>query len=618
MRVWSAETKKFSDTAKRTDRLPTRPSAVYLYNRGRTHLLWLDFDSKRYGRNAVEADMAAATSWLTQCGGVVIADRSTSGGGHLLCPLAIGTSASLDEMVPIVRLLAARLPTLDITPNTNADTGCMTPPGSPCREGGHRQLDGDLGYAMEALTTRSEADLLPRLSMLLGALKDRTSPRRGEPAPAETPADHRVYTDGEGDNRRLATAYVRNDPLPPDVLGYATRAIISPTRPTWQSNHEARMSVVTQAIARGHSLSSLRDMIASGGPWEHGLGAAYRRYGQRADVALARDVTRATDWLITNVVSSSPPRHKRNYTQGGQRGYRGPLQLRVWLANALSWADGEYAGKRYRWTVHAVLQAVAFHALVAGEQRSGTWVVGVGGRSLSLSAGLLSDDTIWRVLADLRDRPGSPLILVRQHIGTEPDVYALTSQNVVHSDMRRSERVRIEPVHDAWVVLGHHLRRVYELVAHHGLTDRADVYAAATLVRATGDAMIADLQTAGLITSTGRGTIGPGTHTLDDIADRHHLDETRRARLAKHREERAAWRSWLCEREEQRAQSLPITETRPCVFGASAQHTEPADPDYAAWLSAVLATGPPDAEPSGDELHAIELVADLLGGRIVA
>lgn len=176
MRLWNPDTEKFSDTAKRTDRLPSRPAAVYLYTRKRTQLLWLDFDSKRWGPKAVDADMATAAAWLSECGGIVVTDHSTSGGAHLLCPLAIGTTASHDEMVQLVRLLSARLPTLDITPNTNAETGCMTPPGSPCREGGYRTLDCSLDAAVEAFTTRSAPDLLPRLYMLLGALNP--SPRR--------------------------------------------------------------------------------------------------------------------------------------------------------------------------------------------------------------------------------------------------------------------------------------------------------------------------------------------------------------------------------------------------------------------------------------------------------
>ena len=616
MRVWNPQTEKFSDTAKRTDRLPTRPAAVYLYSHRRTQLLWLDFDAKRHGAAGVAADMATAASWLTECGGVIITDRSTSGGGHLICPLAIGTSASHDEMVQLVRLLAARLPTLDITPNTNAETGCMTPPGSPCREGGFRQLDGTLDAAVEAFTTRSAPNLLPQLYMLLGALK--TNSRRTATA---TPAgdDVETYTDGAGDNQRIAAPYVRADPLPADVAEYATSGVLSSSRPTWQSNHEARMSVVTQAVARGHSLASLRTMIEPTGPWQHGLGSAFQRYHHRADQALARDFTKAIDWLVTNVLKSSPPRHKSRYSPGGQKGPRGPQQLRGWLANAMAWADQEFVGKRYRWTVHAVLQTIAFYALVAGEQRLGSWLVGVGGRSLSLGCGLLSEDTIWRVLADLRERPGAPLVLVRQHIGTEADVYALTTQNKVTTDSVRAERVRIEPVHEAWIVLGHHLRRIYELVAHHGLTTKADIYAAAAVPRATGDAMVVDLEIAGLLTRSGWGTVQHGRESLDEIADRHHLHETRDERVSRHRAERAAWRTWLAEREQQRGSNTAGADASADAAGTSLGRRELDDEqEYTAWLESVMATGPPDDDPYHTEREAIDMIVELLGARIVA
>jgi hypothetical protein len=74
----------------------------------------MDFDTKRGGPAAVEGDLAQAIAWITQCGGVTVTDRSTSAGRHLLVPLAIGTSASFDEITRLMRLLAARLPTLDL------------------------------------------------------------------------------------------------------------------------------------------------------------------------------------------------------------------------------------------------------------------------------------------------------------------------------------------------------------------------------------------------------------------------------------------------------------------------------------------------------------------------
>jgi hypothetical protein len=608
MRLWNPSTEKFSDTTQRSDRLPNRPAAVYLYTRGRTQLLWLDFDAKRHGRAAVEADMAAAAHWIRDCGGVVVADRSTSGGGHLMCPLAIGTTASHDEMTSLVRLLAARLPTLDITPNTNAETGCMTPPGSPCREGGFRQLNGSLDDAIEAFTTRSQPDLLPRLYMLLGALKGR------EPT-NQAPNSTGTYTEGHDDHRRLAAPYTRTDPLPAVVTTYATDGVLDSSRPTWQSNHEARMSVVTQAIARGHSLSSIRAMIAPDGPWHQGLGKAYLRYHHRAELALARDVDKAFDWLIANVLKSSPPRHKSKYSPGGQEGPRGAFELRAWLAQAMVWADREFAGKRYRWTVHAVLQALAFHSAVAGEQREGTWLVGVGGRALSMATGLLSEDTVWRVLADLRERPGAPLLLVRRHIGLEADVYALTSQNSVRVDPGSAERCRIEAVHEAWAVLGHHLRRIYELITHHGLTRKRDLYAAAAVPRATGDTMVLELQIAGLISVTGRGAVGPGSETLDAVAQRHHLGEVREERLRRHQDERVSWRRWLALREELRHSNFDPHEHDVPARGFA---PDPLDRDHhAQWLESVMATGPP-TDLYTIERDAIDMIADLLGGRIIA
>lgn len=618
MRLYDPQTEKFSDTGRLTESLPRRSAAVYIYAKGRTTELVLDLDVKRHGAAQVAADLETAKAWIRSCGGVFITDVATNGGRHLICPLAVGTSASCDEMTSLIRLLATRLPTLDITPVTGAKKGCISVPGSPDKNGGYRQLDGSLEDALEAFTTRSAPDLLPRLQMLLGALNPSPQPPPVAPA-ASARADD--YLEGTGDDARLAPAYRRADDLPADVADFATYGILNPERLTWETNHQARMSVVVNAIARGHSLTDLRDRIAPGGPWHDGFGAAYTRYKNRADLALCKDYNKAQHWYITNVLNSSPPRHKeKNYSPGGNttRGWRGPEDLRRWLANALAWADAEYRGQRCRWTVHAVLQALAFYAVVSGEQRSGTWLVGVGGRTLSVACGLLSEDAVWRVLADLRDRPGAPLIRVRHGLGTEADTYALTTQNRVTTDATRAERVRVEAVHEAWSVLGHHLRRVFELVAYHGLTRKADIYAAAALPRATGDKMVTDLAIAGLLTTTGRrGTVAPGTVTLDGIAAQHHLEQTREERLERHRAERAAWHRWLDDREQQRNPlPAPVAATAQ-TFAPASIGTEDAQ-EHAAWREAVMATGPPNADDTDLEHHAIELIAEVFGGaRII-
>jgi hypothetical protein len=608
VRVYNPDTGTFSDSARLTKTLPTRPAAPYLYtSAGRTHLIALDFDDKRGGRGAVDADLATAAEWITRCGGVIVTDHSP-GGRHLLVPLAIGTTASAVEMNHLVRLLAARLPTLDITPNTNPATGCLSAPGTATKTGdGYRRLECPLDAALEAFTTRSSPGLLPRLYELLGAIKSRATTLTEPPA-----AGMAGYCVDVGDDQRLAPQYVRDDPMHPDIAAYAQHGVMPTGQRQWPTNHEARMAVVTAAIARGHSRGSLRVLMATGGPWHHGLGHAYERYKNGRERALDRDFTRALDWLCTNVLKYRHPQHKRRNSQGGKGGTgpRGPSELRVWLANALAWTDREFAGKRYRWTVYAVLQTLAWHAYMTGEQKNGTWVVAAGGRSLSLATGLLSEDAVWRVLKDLRDRPGAPLILTRSHVGTEADAYALTMQNAVATGEVAAQRVRVEPVHDAWSVVGHHLRRIYELIACHGLTATADVYAAAAVSRTTGaDAVIA-LEILGLLTRTGRGTVAVGPTTLDSVAAAHHTETLRQERIGRFRAERAQWHAWLDARDQARDEAT----------AAALERATPADHHEAArtFWEAVRANAPPGDTDEDAERHAIEMVADQLGGRVLA
>jgi len=613
MRIWTPDTDKFSQTRPLRDKLPTRPAAVYLYNKRRTRLLAMDFDTKRGGYAAVERDLTQAVTWITQCGGATVTDRSATGGRHLLVPLAIGTSASFDEITRLMRLLAARLPTLDINPNLGPTEGCLTPPGSPCKQGGYRQLDGTLQAAHNAFTTRSAPDLLPQLHLLLGTLTPNPhtpTPGRTHPTPS--------YTIGDGDNQRLAPAYVRHDPLPAAVHNFATHGTLAPGDRTWPTPSEARMSVIAHAVWRGHSQASITALIAPGRPWHNGLGAAYQRYRHHTHAAINRDVTKAIHWLINNPLKHQPPQHKTKYTQGGPGGGTGPEHIRKWLANAYAWADQEFRGQRYRWTVHCVLQSLAINAVRAGQTINGTPVVGVGGRALSLACGLLSPDTIWRVLRDLRDRPGSPVTHIRPAIGVEADWYALTRQNVVESDPVRLQRARVEDVHPAWFVLGHHHRRAYELIAHHGLTRKDSLCAAARVSTSTLNATISTLATAGLLTSTGRGSVAVGPVSLDDIAAAHHLDDVRHARIAEYRVERQLWRAWLHAREAQREHPTPSTDQHEPTATTMSPYDGALEQAY---LQSVMATGPPDhaGDDHDAELdQAIKAVMSLLGGRVLA
>nr|VTP04715.1 hypothetical protein BIN_B_05668 [Mycobacterium riyadhense] len=603
IRVWNPATNKFDRTKDLTGRLPHVPAAVLLYQRDRTHVLVLDFDTKRHGQHNVDADFARALSWITDAGGVAVTDHSTSGGRHILVPLAIGTSATLAEISHLMRLLEARLPSLDKTPMTNPKTGCITVPGSPCREGGHRILDGSLTVAIDAFTTRSHPSLLPRLNVLLGALNSPPS-NTAQPSAADVHTAIDAIA-GTGPHARLRPEYTRTADLPDRITAYATTGQLPPDR-TWRSHSEARQSILAHAVLHGHSLATIQALMAPGRPWHAGLASAYTRYHHNADKALERDFHKALTWAATNSRFFRPIRAQEPelHTRGGGKG---PRLLRAWLANAVAWLDEQYAGHRYRWIGAAVYQALAIYAVRAGEVINGVPVVGVGGRSLSLATGLLAETTVWEFLRDTRDLPGSPLIRARVAHGREPDYYALTQQCRVPVSERTIGGIRVENVHIAWKVIGHRHRRIYELIAYQRMTKPDEIFAAARSSISTGYTSLAALATAGLINQR-RGHVSIGPVTLDDIATAHHIEEQRAHRISRHQRERAVWHQWLSVREG--LHEMLADDQFKTPDGAGEQlfghHEE--------YLTAVLATGPPSID---EEHQALELLAELMGARVI-
>lgn len=601
VRTWTAATDKFDRSTPLSSRLPRQPAAVALYLHGHTQVLALDFDTKRHDQHTVDTDFTRALTWITEAGGRAVTDRSTSGGRHILVPLAAGTSATAEELLPLLRLLEARLPSLDKTPMTNPKTGCITAPGSPCREGGHRRLDGPLSAAIDAFTQRSDPALLPRLNLLLGALAAAPGSRR-TPAPDSAGA----AITGSGRQARLAPEHTRTGDLPSRITAYAVTGALPPDT-TWRSHSEARQSVLAHAALHGHSLATIAALIAPGRPWHAGLGGAYRRYHTNAEAALTRDFHKALTWAAANSPNFRPVRAQdlKLHTRGAGRG---PELHRRWLANAVTWIEREYPAHPYRWIGAAVYQALATHAVRAGEVINGVPVVGVGGRSLSIATGLIAETTVWQFLRETRDLPGSPLVRTRTAQGREPDYYALTRQNVLNTSERAVAATRVEDVHLAWKVVGHRHRRVYELIVHHRLTRPADVFAAAHIGLSSGYTTLAALATAGLITRT-HGTVVPGMTSLDQIAAAHRLDERRAQRIVRHQRERAGWHAWLQSREDARSHAGHLGPSSD-VIAAGLE-----EPDRQEYLAAVLATGPPTLD---EEQRALDLLSDLLGAKLVA
>lgn len=586
MRLYDPTLRKYSSAGPLTVKRPALPSAVPLFVRGRARIVALDFDTKTHGHAAVVSDVARVLEWLNECGGRAVVDRSTSGGHHVLIPLAPGKTLSVEELRPLLRQLTVRLPTLDITPMTNAKAGCITVPGSACKEGGHRELvDLDPAEALDILTVGSDAGTLARLEALLGGTGH--APTTAVQTHIRTQsADERIL--GSGDDARLHPRLCRSTTPPRAVADFAATGRLDTSR--WPSRSEARQSVITHAVLAG---ASTADILARAyAPHWAGLRAAYARYAEPAR-AIRRDTAAALHWAASNL--PDPVRdtgHKQKHTGGTYD----PL-FRSWLTHAQTWVTTEFSHRRDRWTTHAVIQGLAWAAAVTGQIVEGVPTVGVGGRSLSIAAGMLPESTVWSTLERVREMEGSPLLLIERGVGQNPDRYALVptpAARVAKSSANHvaAEPMEVESVHPAWSVLGWRQRILYDTIAAQSdkdadaLTPEA-LFTAVGIGRTSGYDALLDLRVAGLlVVQSGRVRIGPVD--LDDIGHRHGLTAAVRARIVRHRAERIVWREWLAAREEARVPPEP----EPTLFtvpdsGIGGE----LEPEY---IAAVMDTGPPE------------------------
>nr|WP_296773501.1 hypothetical protein [Rhodococcus sp. (in: high G+C Gram-positive bacteria)] len=193
---------------------------------------------------------------------------------------------------------------------TNAKTGCITVPGSLCREGCHRELvDLDPADALDILTVGSDAGTLTGLEALLGGT-DRASKSQVDTHIRTQSAAERILADG--DNARLHPRFCRSTPPPRTVVDFAATGRLDTTR--WPSRSEARQSVLTHTVLAGDSAPDILARAAAT-QWA-GLRAAYAYYAEPAR-AIRRDVARAIDWAASTIPDSvRDTGHKQMHTGG--------------------------------------------------------------------------------------------------------------------------------------------------------------------------------------------------------------------------------------------------------------------------------------------------------------
>ena len=553
MRLYVTTTRKYDDVARLTSkRLPGQPAAVPIYNaRWRTCMLVLDFDpaprdtspkAEAQALADVERDAAQAIAWIHECGGVTVVDRSSRGGIHVLVPFAHGEEFRRDHLMPLLTLLASKLPTLDIAPMRNPDKGCITPPGARCKTGGFRQLVGmTQEQAITAFTARSAPRLVANLIALLDPQRSLlTAAAAGDPPPTD-------YASSPHEDLTLPPSLTTAAPLRAWVHPFLTAGTVpdltaSDGRP-WTASH-ARLSVLEQHAARGWSLARIRTTHTDPG-WR-GFWAGYadrRDADKRLKIDWSRAYDRAEKRLTRNAEKSSNPSHKPDQLHtGGDGGLR---DIRWKLAAARKWIllSGHFAGRELP-TALAVVSALAY-GMSLGDGQS----VAYGGRWVSVAAGLVGEPATRRVLRKLESLDGSPVRFLarwnaQEHTG---DRYTLVAPrldgNVVTSAEWEAYAARIEPVDPVWSVLGLAAWWVFEITraiepGPGETVAPTELAAAARVSLSTVHRAVRTLAEHGLvdhghgwIARTGRTPRRLGTTTTE-------ADDSYSARVARHQEER--------------------------------------------------------------------------------
>ena len=512
--------------------LPTMPAAVHLHDaRGCGHVLILDLDAS----GPVDDDYTAIATRLDALSLMWFADISPSGGRHIYIPLDADLPHSI--LAQTARTLATLHPSIDPGPHYSADTGCIRPPGSVWKRGGHQRLITPLADAIAAVTIGNPPSVLDRLIEGL------------EPSPAPGADDH-IDVD--------VTAY-----LPPGSRQVSARiAAIARTglydTKRYASPSEARQAVITAAARAGVDRLDLIRRLETG-IWP-GLAGMYARYAHPR-AALNRDWAKAQTWLSqqpgTTVQSSTT---SPQVTAGATKLsliHSDLRRLEAHLAHTEPPATSSAARQRF----------FLLRALIAAAHQDGSLTVARGCRSLAITSGL--DRTkIPSVLTALCSEPHPLLREVRPAQGKDAAVYELLPPTSATSD--RSPWSRGRPVHalrPAFRVLGLTAAVVYEALELHGqLTGRA-IAARTGLSPTTVLDMLGLLHAHGLAsTSHRRGNTmwtATSSQALTDAGERLGASAIVAALIVRFHTERRIWWAWLADQSLRRQAEYLSTEDLP-------------------------------------------------------
>lgn len=575
-----------------TERLPGQPAAVPTFDQhGCTRVLALDFDAKGQnsslcgdlsGPEAVAKDVATLHALVSPHGGQLIVDESPNGGRHAY--LVLDRPAPHHQVVPVMRALASRLPTLDVQPMISVH-GLIRPPGARHASGGHQQLLTDLHVAARIAREGNTPAVWEALRRL-------ASPTETSPPPSSGP------------------------PAAKPVSGGLTASVLAIARDgdtnAYKSPSEARQAVLTACARRGWDLVDVAGRVEDG-RWP-GLAQCYARYGRHSRAALGRDWRKAIA-----LVEKQPPRsatsvsvrmqHKgAEVTPPSPTGYQ---QIRAW-------ETATRICERTRWHDAPTLILI-IRALGQIAQRNATMTVDHGDRALSLATGL-DIATVSRGLAVLRAEADPVLerILADRGHGL-PDVYELRIPTDLEAEAERRpwRPGEIHALRPCFWSLGRVAGFVYEAIARSPVpTDREAIVDEVPYADSAVRLALATLEGWNLI-QRGDGGWTLDSTTPDHVAERCGASERFEARVTLYRRQRAAYRALVLRR-------IPVDPT--ADPGPAHEPPPPTDPEYEPPPDDLHDLGPPWADTrdqawlarEATRTDAVRALVDVLGAREVS
>jgi hypothetical protein len=468
------------------DRLPTLPAAVRTYDAaGETRCVAFDLDCRKgASRATVLRDCERLTNWLSAAGCAHLIDESPTGGRHVYVPL--DHPASFADIAPMAKALKATgiLPTFDPGPLINLTEGCIRPPGSPHKAGGHQRLISPVNTALAAITRRtSRAQWAAFLALL------------PQPAPTRLTVD--VYQPA-----RQPAQPGQRLPLVSDYARIATTGHYDTDR--YHTPSQARGAVVMHALCRGWDPDQITHAVF-GGPWTGLAGLYEAKYGTYTPKALHGDITRCQAKLSEHPLhtihtSATRPRAGARSTTR--------LHLRRWTA-ALHTAihTGRWASAR-SYSIELVLLALADAA-----RRAYTIYPAFGVRHLSMGAGTALDhSTVAKILKALATEDDPLILLIEADRGIDPDIYELRIPDRYLNDLPAEPELPPVPygIHPAFSLLGKPAYRLYTTLSKlAGPTTAAELADAAHIPIRTVHATLHELHHAKLVRCrTGKWALG--------------------------------------------------------------------------------------------------------------